>query len=138
MVLLQASYLYCLVLEYIPGKNLNSHLKTLRRCRMTESGSWPIVRQLIAAIVFLHQLNIVHRLVMSPVCILYDYWSMAINSAASGSTMILQKPIKLKASMLVWCGGCALARCCHERVKYRMSRGPRDLCSAIGRPCCMA
>lgn len=61
IICLQASYLYCLVLEYVPNKSLNDYLKTLPGCKLSEVGSWPMVRQLTSALVYLHHHNIVHR-----------------------------------------------------------------------------
>ena len=59
--LLQATTLYCLVLEYAPGGDLSSYLKQQEKGRLSEADARTFVRQLVSALHCLHDKNIVHR-----------------------------------------------------------------------------
>ena len=55
--------LYCLVLEYAGGGDLHSHVKQSPKGHLSESEARPLVRQLVSALHFIHQRNVVHRCV---------------------------------------------------------------------------
>lgn len=59
--LLQASYLYCIVLEHVPSRDLAQHLRSYPGHRMEEFEAWLFLRQLCSALLYLHCKNIVHR-----------------------------------------------------------------------------
>jgi len=57
----QATTLYCLVTEYASGGDLLTYIKAQKDCRLQESIARPFIRQLVSAIHYLHERNIVHR-----------------------------------------------------------------------------
>ena len=60
-VCLQATSLYCCVLEYCAGGELLAFIKSSKDCRLGESAARPFIRQLISALHYLHERGVVHR-----------------------------------------------------------------------------
>lgn len=50
-----------MVLEYIPGGELRTFIKTFPDGRMSESTVRPFARQLLSAVHYLHERNVLHR-----------------------------------------------------------------------------
>ena len=59
--LLQATTLYCLVLEYAAGGELLAYIKSQKDSRLGENAARPFIRQLISALHYLHERGVVHR-----------------------------------------------------------------------------
>lgn len=59
--ILQATTLYCLVLEYASGGDLLAFIKNQKEGRLLESKARPFFRQLVSAIHFLHERGVAHR-----------------------------------------------------------------------------
>ena len=57
----QATTLYCLVLEYAAGGELLTYIKQQDKSRLSENDARPFVRQLVSALHYLHEKNVVHR-----------------------------------------------------------------------------
>ena len=63
LLLLQATTLYCLVLEYASGGDLFTYIRSQERSRLLDGQARIFVRQLVSALHYFHDKNVVHRLV---------------------------------------------------------------------------
>ncbi|CAH1775907.1 unnamed protein product [Owenia fusiformis] len=58
---LKATTLYCLVTEFAAGGELLAYIKTQKDARLTETQARPYVRQMLSALHYLHDRDVVHR-----------------------------------------------------------------------------
>ena len=53
--------IHCIVIEFVPGGELLSYLRSQHDSKLSESQARPIMRQLISALYHMHEQGIVHR-----------------------------------------------------------------------------